>query len=57
LASGSNAENLREPFEIQKGTLFLVKLGTIYGEGTRTMAALADVTLTEAGLVMMIDFL
>ena len=30
----------------------LVKLGTLYGQGTRTMAALADLTLTEAGLVM-----
>ena len=34
----------------------LVKLGTLYGQGTRTMAALADMTLTEAG-EQMIDFL
>ena len=34
----------------------LVKLGTLYGQGTRSMAALADLTLTEAGLVMN-DFL
>jgi hypothetical protein len=34
----------------------LFKLGTLYGQGTRTMAALADVTLTEAGL-MIIDLL
>ena len=54
--TGSDVENLREQFEVQKGTLLLVKLGTFYGQGTRTMAALADVTLTEAGLVM-IDFL
>lgn len=49
-------ENLQEQCEVQKGTLLLVKLGTFYGQGTRTMAALADVTLTEAGLVMS-DFL
>lgn len=34
----------------------LVKLGSLYGQGTRTMAALADLTLIEAGLVMS-DFL
>ena len=54
--AGSDVENLREQFEVQKGTLLLVKLGTFYGQGTRTMAALADVTLTEAGPVT-IDFL
>ena len=47
--SDSDVENLREQFEVQKGTLLLVKLGTFYGQGTRTMAALADVSLTEAG--------
>ena len=55
-ASGFDVENVREKFKVQKGTLLLVKLGTSYGQGTRTMAALADVTLTEAGLVI-IDFL
>ena len=49
-------KNLREQSEIQKDTLLIDKLGTFYGQGTRTMAALADMTLTEAGLVMM-DFL
>jgi hypothetical protein len=34
----------------------LVELGTFYDQGTRTMTALADMTLTEAGL-MIIDFL
>mgnify|MGYP006924266886 CR=1 FL=1 len=50
--TGSDVENLREQFEVQKGTLLLVKLGTFYGQGTRTMATLAEATLTEAGLVM-----
>jgi hypothetical protein len=27
-ATGSYAENLREQFEVQKGTLLIVKLGT-----------------------------
>ena len=54
--TGSNVKPLREQYEVQKGTLLLVKRGTLYGQGTRTMAALADVTLTEAGLVV-IDFL
>ena len=55
-ATGSDIENLREEFEVQEGTVLLVKLGTFYGQGTRTMAALTDVILAEAGLVI-IDFL
>jgi hypothetical protein len=55
-ATGSDIETLREEFEVQKDTLFSVKLGTLDGQGSRTMAALADVTLTEVGLVI-IDFL
>ena len=31
--TGSDVENLREQFEVQKGTLLLVKLGTFYGQG------------------------
>jgi hypothetical protein len=38
--------------KVQKSTLSLVMLGNSYGQGTRTMAALADMTLTEAGLVI-----
>jgi hypothetical protein len=41
---------------LKKATLLLVKLGTFYGQQTRTMAALAEMTLTEARLVI-IDFL
>jgi hypothetical protein len=37
---------------VQKGTLLIIKLGTFYGQGTKTMAALGDMTLTEVGLVM-----
>ena len=48
--------NLKEQFEVQKGTLLLVKLGTLYGQGTETMAALAEVTLTEAGPVINISY-
>lgn len=48
----SDVENLRKQFEVQKDTLLLVKLGTFYDQGTRTMAALAGMTLTEAGLVI-----
>ena len=48
--------NLREQLEVQKGMFLLVELGTFYDQGTRTMTALADMTLTEAGL-MIIDFL
>jgi hypothetical protein len=51
----SDIEHLRGQFEVQKGTFLLVELWTLYGQGTRTMAAVADVALTEAGL-MMIDF-
>ena len=51
----SDVENLRKPFHVQKGTHLLVKLGIFYCQGKRTMAALADMTLTETGLVM-IDF-
>ena len=54
--ASSDVENLRKQFEVRKDTHLLVKLGTFYSQGTRTMAALADVTLTEAGLVI-IDFL
>jgi hypothetical protein len=50
-----DVENLKEQYEVQKGTLLFIKLGTFYGQGTKTMAALAEVTLTEARLVM-IDF-
>lgn len=46
---------LRKQFKVQKGTV-LFKLRTFYCQGTRTMAALTEVTLTEAGLVM-IDIL
>ena len=42
-STGSDVENLREQFEVQKGTLLLVKLGTLYGQGTRTRVTLADV--------------
>ena len=56
LLQAPSVENLREQFEVQKGTLLFVKLGTFYGQGIRTMAALPDVSLTEAGLVM-VDFL
>jgi hypothetical protein len=35
-----NVENLREQFEVQKGTFLLIKLGTSYGRGTSKMAAL-----------------
>jgi hypothetical protein len=52
----SDVENLRKQSEVQKGTHLIVKLGTVYGQGTRTMAALADVTLAEAGLVMIFFF-
>lgn len=49
--TGSDVKkNHREQFKVQKGSLLLVKLGTFYGQGTRTMVALAEVTLTEAGL-------
>ena len=48
----SDVENLRKQSEVQKVALLSIKLGTFYGQGTRTMAALADVTLTEAGLVI-----
>ena len=51
-ATGTDKEYLREEFEFQKGTPLIVKLGTFYGQGTRTMTALADVTLTGAELVM-----
>ena len=34
---GSDVENLIEEFEVQKGTQLLVKLGTFYGQGTRTV--------------------
>lgn len=43
-------KNLREQFKVQKGAPLLVKLGTFYGQGTRRMATLAEVTLTEVGL-------
>ena len=52
----SDVENLRAQFKLQRGTLLLGKLGTLFDQGTRTMAALADVTLTEAGMVI-VDFL
>jgi hypothetical protein len=50
--TGSNIENLRKQFEIQKGILLFVKLGTSYVQATGQMAALADVTLTKSGQVI-----
>lgn len=51
-----DVENFRAYSEVQKGRLLLVKLGAFYGQGTRTMTSLADVTLTMTQLVM-VDFL
>ena len=51
-ATGSVIDNLRENFKVQKITVLIVKLGTFYGQGTKTMASLTDNTLTEAGLVI-----
>lgn len=39
---GSDGENFRKQFEVQKGILSLVKVGTLYGHGTRATATLAD---------------
>ena len=55
-ATGFDVATFREEFKVQKGTLLLVKLGTFYGQGIRTMSALAKVNLTEARLVMMITY-
>jgi hypothetical protein len=41
---------------MQKGTLLLVKLGTVCGQETITMAVLANIAFTKAGLVR-INFL
>ena len=38
--------------EVHKGTLLSVRVGTIYDQRTRTMAALAGLTLIEARLVI-----
>ena len=54
--SDSDVENLMKQFEVQKGTLLLVKLGTSYGQGTKTTFALADVTLTKAGLAILTSY-
>lgn len=45
-------KNLRKQFEVKKGILLLVKIGSFYGWGTRTMTVLADLTFFEAGLVL-----
>ena len=45
-----------EQCKVQKSTLLLVKLGNFCCSENKTMAALADVILTEAGLLL-IDFL
>ena len=50
--TGFDVENPRKQFIVQKGIHLLIKLETFYGQGTRTMTALADMTLTEAGLVI-----
>jgi hypothetical protein len=55
--TGSDVENLRQQFEAQKGTLSLVKWGTCYGQGPRTMAALADWRDSHWGWAVMVDFL
>ena len=55
LPADSDIENHGGQYEVQKGTI-LVKLGTLYYQVPRTMAALAGMTLTEAGLVI-VDFL
>ena len=55
-APGSEVKHLRKQFEVQKGTLLIVKLGTFYGQGTKTTFALADVTLTKAGLAILTSY-
>ena len=50
--TGSDVENFRKQYEVQKGTLISQAMGLFYGQGTRTMAALADVTLAQAGLAI-----
>lgn len=47
----SNIENCKQ-IDVQKGTFLLLKVGAFYGQGTKTMAALANATLTQTVLVM-----
>lgn len=44
----SDVKNLREQCEVQKGTL-LVKLGTFYSQGTRTVSLFSDVITSHWG--------